>query len=507
MGLPRRNTHKPRAPSPRHSPAIPLIRHPRPVAERLAALARPIGLLGFGEEGRATLAFLRGHGVEAIHLFDRAEGAVRGVDSALLAGVTPHVGPGYLDGLAACGTIFRSPGVRPDLTELEAARRRGTRVTSAVRLFLSACPGPVVGVTGTLGKGTTVALIGEALRVAGTPHRLGGNLGTNPLAFLDELTPAEVAVLELSSFQLMDLDDQWPEVAVILRTTSEHLDWHRDTGEYRRAKRGLLAPPGSPQRLILCADAEGSREVAGERAAEAWEYSLTDGVREGIGLAEGAVARMGATGMRPLPMLERLGLPGAFNRENAAAALLAAEALAVPAAVALPAIAAFPGLPHRLERVGEVGAVSCVNDSYATRPEATLGALAAHGERPLALILGGSDKQADFGPLLDALCRHPTLRCVLLIGDTAGRIASGLGAAARRLGVAAPPHARFAGLEPAFAAGLEALAALPEGGVLLLSPACASFGLFVNYKERGERFRMLVGQAREAHGRASRGRA
>ncbi|MEE8554918.1 MAG: cyanophycin synthetase, partial [bacterium] len=191
----------------------------------------------------------------------------------------------------------------------------------------------------------------------------------------------------------------------------------------------------------------------------------------------------------PLEALERIALRGRFNRENAAAALLAAESLGVPAKMALPAIAAFPGLPHRLEAVGRVGRVLCVNDSYATRPESTVGALSAFEDGPLALILGGSEKHADFAALSEALCRHPNLRGVLLIGDTAPRLAEELDAAAQRLGLAGPPAKRSGGLEEAFRRGL---GALPEGGVLLLSPACASFGLFPNYKVRGERFRALV---------------
>jgi len=221
------------------------------------------------------------------------------------------------------------------------------------------------------------------------------------------------------------------------------------------------------------------------------------------GKMSGGLARFRAGRAEPLPELERLALAGVFNRENAAAALLAAEALGVPAARALPAIAAFPGLPHRLERCGEAGGVLCVNDSYATRPEATEGAIAAFGAAPLALILGGSEKHADFASLAEALCRHAALRRVLLIGATAERLAEAIGAAAARLGRPAPPRARCESLEAAFAEGL---AALPSGGVLLLSPACASFGLFPNYKVRGERFRALVNAARgPAPPSASRG--
>lgn len=481
MPLPKKST--PDAP-PRAAP---------PLERILAELPRPVGLLGFGEEGRATLAFLKGHGVTDAAVFDRATSLGDESEAALLEGVPLHSGERYDQQLSDCGTVFRSPGVRPDLPGLERARRGGVRITSATRLFLEACPARTVGVTGTVGKGTTVTLIGEALGAADIPHRLGGNLGTNPLAFLDELTPAHVAVLELSSFQLMDLEGHWPDVAVVLRTTSEHLDWHRDVREYRRAKARILAPPEAGQRAVYCADSPGSREIMASAAGEAPDYSLayslTGAVARGVGTVDGRLVRCGPGDPAPLEALERIALRGRFNRENAAAALLAAESLGVPAKMALPAIAAFPGLPHRLEAVGRVGRVLCVNDSYATRPDSTIGALSAFEDGPLALILGGSEKHADFAALSEALCRHPTLRGVLLIGDTAPRLAEELDAAAQRLGLAGPPAERSGGLEEAFRRGL---GALPEGGVLLLSPACASFGLFPNYKVRGERFRALV---------------
>jgi UDP-N-acetylmuramoylalanine--D-glutamate ligase len=319
----------------------------------------------------------------------------------------------------------------------------------------------------------------------------------------------------------MGLRGRKPEVAVVLRTTAEHLDWHRDVAEYRAAKRGLLADvhaAGPVQRVIYCADSAGSCEVVGAALPAALAVSLRGPVADGIGRAEGHVLHYQAGRPQPLPALERLTLPGAFNLENAAAAYLAAEALAeglgrAAAArtdAAAQAIAAFPGLPHRLEPVGTVGAagaggkagaagatgpgdagggVRCYNDSYATRPDATLGALSAFEDAPLALIAGGSEKHADFAPLAAALCRHPTLARLVLIGTTAPRIAAEVEAAARLLGRPAPPIARAESLEAAFAAAREAL---PAGGVLLFSPACASFDMFPNYKVRGERFRALV---------------
>ncbi len=478
---------------------------PMALPDLVSALKLPIAILGMGVEGRDTFRFLRDQGVTALRVFDR-ELAAQPPPELAAAGIPVFGDDAWATELPRCGTIFRSPGIRPDHPALRSARAAGAQVTSATTLFLAACPAPVVGVTGTLGKGTTATLIHEALRAVGIRNHLGGNIGLNPLAFLHTVQPREPVVLELSSFQLMDLGPAKPRVAVVLRTSEDHLDWHLDLGEYYRAKAGILAPQpvplGGGQTVIHCADAEGSRAVVQARLSDALAVSLRRPVREGIGIGIDSerLFRYRAGQAEPLPRLERLALPGRFNLENAAAALLAAEtviALLAPGTAldtAAAAIAAFPGLPHRLERVGVVPTgtgheVTCYNDSYATRPDATLGALSAF-DTPLALILGGSEKHADFRALAEAVCRHPSLRRVLLIGATAERLAGEIQAAAQRLGQAPPPLQPEASLPEACAQGVNALR--DTGGVLLLSPACASFGLFPNYKARGEKFKEWV---------------
>lgn len=492
--------------------------------EAVRRLRTPIGLAGCGVEGLATLAYLRGHGVTDLRLFDRmlADKCARGDELPseangapifdFVAGDAP-VQTAWGRELSGCGTIFRSPGIRADHSALVAAREAGATVTSASDWFLRHCPSPVIGVTGTVGKGTASTLTHEALRAAGILGRLAGNIGLNPLSFLDQVRADEPVVLELSSFQLMDLGPVKPAVAVVLRTSEDHLDWHRDVAEYHRAKAGLLAPgrwllSGKRQTVIYCADAPGSRAVVahalGRQLEGALAFSLAGPVGDGIGVQGGQVFRFraekGRSSRLRLDALERLALPGKFNLENAAAAFLAAEALNADPDRAAAALAAFPGLPHRLEHVGTVRGIACYNDSYATRPDATIAALGSF-DQPLVLILGGSEKHVDFGHLAEAVCRHPSLRGVMLIGATAERLRDAIAAAARRLRVAEPPCALHPGLAEAFAAGLDALridgsgADRATGGVLLMSPACASFGLFPNYKVRGDRFKALVHEA------------
>ncbi|MDH4225682.1 MAG: UDP-N-acetylmuramoyl-L-alanine--D-glutamate ligase, partial [Deltaproteobacteria bacterium] len=433
--------------------------HPPDIRTVLSGLQTPVGLLGLGEEGRATLKFLWGHGVRDLRVFD-LNGPGWGGDEPWRE-IPFFTGGDYLNRLPECRTVVRSPGIRPDLPRLLEAVSTGARLTSATELFLTLCPAPVAGVTGTVGKGTAASLMEAGLKSLGARVWLGGNIGVNPLGFLDaaapgdSVAPGDVVVLELSSFQLMGLTGRRPEVAVVLRTTEEHLNWHPDVAEYRRAKGGLLAGGTGGQRVVYCADSPGSLEVAGEQARKGLAYSISGPVENGIGVDPGGHLARYTPAIPPVVLsgLERVALPGRFNLENIAAAYLGVESLAAltlePAGkpgggagftqaareTLERALAAFEGLPHRLERVAAVSSgggaeVVFFNDSYATRPEAAQGAVESFAG-PLAVIVGGSEKNADFGPLMEALCRHPGLARVVAMGQTSRRMVDQLEQTAR----------------------------------------------------------------------------
>ncbi|MDD5310005.1 MAG: UDP-N-acetylmuramoyl-L-alanine--D-glutamate ligase [Deltaproteobacteria bacterium] len=446
--------------------------------DTVKTIATPVGVLGVGVEGRATIDFLLAQGIADVTALD-----ANPVDG-LPGGVATVFGPGHDHDLGRFATVFRSPGIRPDHPGLAAARAKGTRVTSATSLFLERCEAKVIGVTGTLGKGTATSLCAAMLEAAGLPTLLGGNIGLSPLSFLERATPGHLVVLELSSFQCMDLTRS-PEVAVVLKTTSEHLDWHKDVDEYLAAKAHLLAGQAGDDRVVFHADSPGSASIAASGRGRRLAYSLEREVEEGVFLAEGRlVLRMdGRDQVLPLdPGAMRL--PGRFNLENVAAALLTAHLVGVDPETACGAAAAFEGLPHRLELCAEGHGIRFYNDSYATRPDATLAALACF-DGPLSLILGGSEKHADFGPLARAVAKHPGLVHVSLIGDTAARLFDDISRAG-------PPDFPVMRCPDLATAAQAAATALDRGGVVLLSPACASFGLFPNYKVRGERFRALA---------------
>ena len=371
-------------------------------------------VLGLARSGKAAVEALERRGV-AVVAADRELG--NDGDPALLDGVE---------------LIVKSPGVPREAPLVAEAGRRGIPIWSEVELGYRLLEPRLVGVTGTNGKTTTAELLGAILEAP-----VAGNVG-RALTDLDgEVDPGALVVCELSSFQLEDVHELACEVAVLLNLEPDHLDRHGSFEAYRDAKlriferaRAKIVPKGS--------------------GLEGIEFAADD----------------------PLPA-EPL-IRGAHNRENAAAATAAARALGILDQQIAEALRTFPGVPHRLEAVAEIGGVRYVNDSKATNVAAALRALAAYEDEPVHLILGGSRKGEDFGPLAAAL--GPNVRSVHLIGETADELA-----------VVIPQAQRDGDL----AGALDAIDAQP-GDVVMLSPACASYDQFRDFEERGEEFRRLV---------------
>jgi UDP-N-acetylmuramoylalanine--D-glutamate ligase len=451
-----------------------------PLESAQPALAEPIGILGYGVEGASTLRYLRGKGFSDLTVFDRK--APEGLDASVrYAGPGDGSPLGYLRGLESMRTVFRSAGVRPDLPALAEFVARGGILTSQTGLaFALAGRQRIIGVTGTVGKGTCCSLLEAMLGEAGIPVRLGGNIGVPALELAGTLADGERLILELSSFQLSTLA-QSPALAAVLRTTTEHLDWHADRDEYWLHKSRLVSSQSPADAVAYCADAEGSAWIASLSAGRKLPFGAGAEIR-----IDGDSVAWTRRGFR-IP-LSATRLTGAFNLENiAAAGALALEAGAEPGHVIAGAMA-FAGLEHRLEFIRERNGLSFYNDSYATRPEATIGAVRALAGRPLGLILGGSEKHADFSELAGAIAAAPQAEAVALIGQTAGRLEEALRLAGLPRPGGSPAIKTCAGLEDAVAFLMERV----PRGALLLSPACASFGLFENYKERGKAFKKLV---------------
>lgn len=351
-------------------------------------------------------------------------------------------------GLEQYDLIVRSPGVYRFRSELLETK---TEITSKTKLFFDLCPSKIIGVTGTKGKGTTATLIYEILKAAGKKVFLGGNIGQGVFQFLPKLDKNSWVVLELSSFQLVDLTKS-PHIAVVLMVTSEHLDWHPTTAEYVEAKKPIVAFQTSSDFAIVNKDYPNS--VAIGKAGQGKTIWVSG---HGVTL--------------------KTRLRGAHNKENIAAAVAVAKILDVPYKEV---VANFKGLEHRLEEVTTVKGVTFYNDSFSTTPETAIAAINAFTE-PEIVILGGSSKNSDFSELGKVISQARNIKLVILIGVEGPRIGQFI--KNKEVLTGGKTMAEIVKL---------AYNNATSGDVVLLSPACASFDMFKNYKERGREFKEQV---------------
>ncbi len=412
---------------------------------------------------------------------------MRGVDSGHPDGAAGLRGIGVevvldTDGLAlleGTRTVVKSPGVPREAAVIAAALERGIDVVGELEVAWRALPNRFIAVTGTNGKTTTVELLGHVYENAAEPVAVAGNVGT-PLSSLAEagLDPAATVICEASSFQLEDTDHFAPECAVFLNLAPDHLDRHHDLESYLAAKLRIFANQGNDDVAVYNADEPLLAGVDLGGCARRVSFGVGAGPDCEVALAEGTIFYDG----EPLLRAEELGLFGEHNVANAMAAAAAALSMGLGREAVREGLRSFAGVPHRLEPVAEIEGVRYVNDSKATNVASAIVGLRAF-EGGVHAILGGSDKDEDFAPLVE-----PVSECcaaAYLIGATADRMAETL-APVLEAGVAI--H-RAADLEGAVRA---AGAAAEPGQVVLLSPACASFDAFEDFEERGERFRQLV---------------
>lgn len=445
-----------------------------------------IGIAGFGVEGRALMQYFgrRGHEITICDINRKVE------KEKSSSKIHYRFGPHYLTNLQEFDVIFRSPGIPYLKHEFDPVR---DRVTSLTRYFFEYCPCQIVGVTGTKGKGTTATLIYEMLKSTGKKIYLGGNIGEPPIKFLDELKKDDLVILELSSFQLQDLDRS-PHIAVVLGITPDHFDHHENMEEYIEAKRNIVRFQKKEDVAILDIDNPRSAGFTRSTKAKILQVSVEKPVTEGALLKVGSlIIKRGKTGII-VGEKGQTGLIGNHNLKNILAAATAADQLGVPVEVISKVIRQWRGLPHRLEFVGEKGGVRFYNDSASTNPETAIAALRTFSN-PTILIAGGSDKGIDFTLLGEEIAKRPNVKSVILMGETRRKIERAIEQAVAR----EEKHIRRREipLELIFAetyheAFMVAKLIAQPGDTVLLSPACASFDMFSNYQERGEIFRNFV---------------
>ncbi len=419
------------------------------------------GLGRFGG-GIAVTQWLVGQGARVL-LTDRAEPKALASSVRQLEGldVEFRLGEHRESDFTSVDLVVASPAVPPSSPFLQAARDRGVPITTEVRLFIERCPARILGVTGTKGKSTTTAMLGEMLR-KGYATWVGGNIGRSLLPDLPEIRPDHLVVLELSSFMLEYLGEaRWsPHVAVVTMLASDHLDRHGSVEAYLDAKKNLVRHQRPTDHVVLNEDNPHTADLAATGPGQVTLFGLKD------------------------RKLFELLLPGAHNQLNAQAAFAAAAILGISWEDAQDALRAFRGLPHRLELVHEAGGVRYYNDSIATIPEAAVAALESFPSRTVIQIVGGYDKRLPMNGLAAALVEQA--KAALCIGKTGPAVAK-LMAEASKVGSAAVYECG----DLATAMKMARQIAAP-GDVVLLSTGCASYDQFANFEQRGEMFSQLA---------------
>ncbi len=394
------------------------------------------------------------------------------------------LGERYLDGLAGQEIIMRTPGFEYYTPQLVAAREAGARVTSEMELFFELCPCQKIAVTGSDGKTTTTTLIAKMLEAAGYRVHLGGNLGRALLPVVDTIEPSDVAVIELSSFQLISMR-QSPDVAVVTNVTPNHLDHHKDMREYIDAKRNILLYQRPDSRAVLGYENDVTRAMAADVKGSFQWFTRKSVVENGGFLRDDGTLCLAADGVvTPVLHKSEVALRGEHNLENLLAAFCAVRGMADERVMARVA-RTFAGVEHRIEPVRTLDGVQWFNDSIATSPTRVIAGLCAF-DRKLIVIAGGSDKGISFAPLVPELLAH--VKTLILTGATAAKIEDAVRADP---GFAASGLVLLRAADMAKAVRLARDAARP-GDIVSLSPACASFDCYPNFEARGRHYKELV---------------
>lgn len=399
-----------------------------------------VAIAGYGMEGRASLKYWQGLG-DDITIVDESDSI-----ADLPSGVPTILGIGAFDRLGGFDMVIRTASLRPDRIYTDGKK------WSATNEFFAKSPAPIIGVTGTKGKGTTCSLIASILRAGGKTVHLVGNIGKPALEVLPRISPTDIVVYELSSFQLWDLESS-PHTAVILPIELDHLDVHMSLDEYVDAKAQIARHQTVKDEIVYHESNQYSLQIANKSIAS---------IRRKYPFDIGALANS-------------LRIPGQHNRENASAAIAAVASYVSDIGAIKNGLAAFDGLPHRLKLVAEKGGVKFYDDSISTTPGSAIAAMASF-DAPKAIILGGSDKGTSYDEVISKCAETSTK--VVTLGQTGGVI--------NQLCESRGVEAREAGdMDQAVRKAYELVG---QGGIVILSPASASFDMFANYADRGDKF-------------------
>ena len=440
-----------------------------------------VAVIGIGVSNQPLIRLLLSRGISVTACDKKSREALGVVGDQLEAmGCRLQLGEDYLQGLDQ-DVIFRTPGMRPDLPELVSAVERGSKLTSEMEVFFEVCPCPVIAVTGSDGKTTTTTIISELLKAAGKTVHVGGNIGHPLLAETGEMSEKNIAVLELSSFQLMTMTRS-PHIAVVTNLAPNHLDVHKDFQEYVDAKENIFTHQAAEDIAVFNADNAITAEEAARAVGRARMFSRKRELEDGVFLRGDAIIARHAGRERQVMTVGDIKLPGVHNIENYLAAIAAVDGL-VSDEIIRDFARSFGGVEHRIELIRTRKGVRWYNDSIASTPSRTIAGLNSFQEKVI-LIAGGKDKGISYEGLGPVVNDH--VKLLLLCGATAGVIRESVRKAEN-----------YAGLEILDVADYHEAVAVAdsrsqEGDVVILSPASTSFDRFANFMERGRVFKEIV---------------
>jgi len=421
-----------------------------------------IAIAGYGLEGKSNYAYFAGQG--DITIVDERE-----IIDDLPEGVPTILGEGAFEKLADFDMVVRTASLAPNKVQTNG------KIWSATNEFFAKCPAAIIGVTGSKGKGTTCSLIASILREAGQTVHLVGNIGVPALDVLDKVKPEDIVVYELSSFQLWDLEKS-PQVAVVLMIEPDHLDIHTDFDEYITAKSNIRKHQAADDICFYHPTNKFSRQIA-DVSEYPNAHPYNDPIDDVSVYVDNGDFVEDSCVICPVDALQ---LPGAHNLDNACAAISAAMAgFGAYGDAVERGLRAFHGLDHRLKLIRELEGRKYYDDSIATTPGSAVAAMKAFTQ-PKVLILGGSSKGAEFGDVAKVAATED-VRCAILIGDEANKIE-------REFALTSVPTVNLGSDVTMNQIVKAARDQSEQGDIIILSPACASFGMFKSYSDRGDQF-------------------
>ena len=445
---------------------------------------KTVAVIGIGVSNRPLIEAMLKAGISVVAC-DRKDRAGLGADAERLEamGAQLKLGENYLSDLDQ-DVIFRTPGMRHDVPALVAAKEKGSTITSEMEIFFEVCPCPIIAVTGSDGKTTTTTIISEFLRHSGKTVHLGGNIGHPLLVEADDMKPEDVAVLELSSFQLLTMKSKSPHIAVITNLAPNHLDVHTGMDEYVAAKENIFLHQTAADFTVFNADNAITREQSGRAPGGVRFFSREEEPAEGVFLRGDAIIARKNSVERQVMTREDIRLPGIHNVENYMAAIAAVDGL-VSDEVIREVAREFGGVEHRIELVRTLRGVRYYNDSIATSPTRTIAGLRAFDQKVI-MIAGGYDKHIPFDVLGPEIVEH--VKVLVLCGATAEKIRACVESAEGYT----PGTPKILETDD-FREAIEiASTQAAEGDIVTLSPACAAFDRFRNFMERGNVYKSIV---------------